>query len=150
MMLKSTVQIRANVSIGIIDAKTGRFLKIIRLHNLVTATGLAAIAGTLAGGNALITHMGLGSSNTVASSGQTGLVTEIERPIITNVSSVGAVATAQYYLASNRLVGQNIREAGLFAGSVLIARIVFDDPRLQPKGNDTASVFSWSVTFAAL
>lgn len=140
--------LRVNVRIDIVDAQSGELRRHHRGHNIVTDVGLAAIAAALAGASGAITHFGLGSGTTAAAAGQTALVSEIARPVITNVESDGAVTTAQYYLGSSSLNGSTLREAGLFVGSTMIARYVYNDPDLQPKDNTVAAVFTWTLTFA--
>jgi hypothetical protein len=97
-----------------------------------------------------ITHFGLGSDSTAPAAGNIALGAELSRPAITRVVSAGPVTTAQFYLSSGTLNGQNIREAGLFIGDTLLARYVFSDVDLQPKTNTVAVVFTWTLTMARL
>jgi hypothetical protein len=122
----------------------------IRGHNLYTNVGLAVLAAGLAGTSSAITHFGLGSSSTVAAATDVALGTEVSKPLITAVTSSGAVATAYYYLGSGMLNGSTLREAGVWVGLSLIARYVYNDADFQPKTSAVAGVFSWTFTFARL
>lgn len=124
-------------------------------HNMVTDVGLAVIAAGLAGTAPTITNFGVGSSSTAENASQTGLIAESTYPsgvsprfTITIVTSEDEVATAQHYISSAHLNSQTLREAGLFAGTSLVARYVYNDADLQPKTSAVAVVFSWTLTLA--
>lgn len=120
----------------------------IRGHNLFTNVGLAVTAASFVSSSANITHFGLGSSSTAAAAGDTALGTEVSKPAITYVSSAAGVTTAQYYLGSGMLNGETLREAGLWVGTSLIARYVFNDADFQPKTSAVGGIFTWTLTFS--
>lgn len=123
-------------------------------HNLVTDVGLSAFARALAGYDSLsqITHIGYGSDSSATVPGQVALVAEVAggRLPISRLVAVGPTATAQHYLGSGQLNGFTLREIGLFAGTILVARFVFNEPTLQPKTAARAVVVTWSVTGSAV
>ena len=123
-------------------------------HNLVTSVGLNAFARALAGYATLsqITHIAYGSDGSATTAGMTGLVAEVAggRLAITRLVAVGPTATAQHYLSSSQLNGLILREIGLFADTILVARFVFNEATLQPKTSARAVVVTWSVTGSAV
>jgi hypothetical protein len=149
-MTQDDLRVRCNVTIAIVDAVTGQVRREHHGHNLVTNAGLAAIAAAFGSSTAgLVTHFGLGSSNTAAAAGDVALGSEVSKPLITYVSSSGAVATMQYYLSSSQLNGSTLREAGLWCNTTtLLARYIFSDADFAPKTNAVAGVFTWTLTIA--
>lgn len=152
ILRRSALMMGANVRVDVLEAHLviGQVVG----HNLVTNVGLSAFARALAGYSTLsqITHIGYGSDSTATIPGQTALGAEVVggRMPITRLVAVGATATAQHYLSSSQLNGQSLREIGLFADTLLVARFVFNEPTLQPKTAARAVVVTWSVTGSAV
>lgn len=143
-----------NVRIDLIDFFSGQFAGRIEGHNLVVSGGLSAFARALAGYDTLsqITHIAYGSDATATVPGQVALGAEVAggRLPISRLVAVGPTATAQHYLASGQLNGLTLREIGLYAGTILVARFTFNEPTLQPKTSARAVVVTWSVTGSAV
>lgn len=114
--------------------------------NLVVTTGKGLVASRLIGNTpSAISHMGLGSSATVPSIGDTQLGTELGRVALGSATASGAVATMVGNFPAGTATG-SIAEAGLFnAASVgtMISRATFSP---IPKGAADAVEITWTIT----
>lgn len=120
--------------------------------NLVVNTGLAYIAGRIAAaGAAVISHMGLGTSNAAAAAAQTALTTELARVVITSITNVTTTVTND----SVRVIATfpagvctgTINEAGLFnaaSAGTMVSRSVLAG---IPKGASDALTITWTIRF---
>ena len=87
-------------------------------HNLVVDAGRKRLAELAAGkvgsyAESYITHIGLGSGNTVESVNDTALVNQQLFPL-TSVEINGRDVQCNFFIANNEAVGLSIRELGLF------------------------------------
>ena len=87
-------------------------------HNLVVDAGRKRLAELAAGkvgsyAESYITHIGLGSGNTVESVNDTALVDQQLFPL-TSVEINGRDVQCNFFIANNEAVGLSIRELGLF------------------------------------
>ena len=88
----------------------------IRIKNMITNAGLAAMAKAAAGlGSMRIKYLAIGSSSTAVSASQIKLVAETARFPVAAGSSSGAVATTVFNILSGEGIGQ-IEELGIFVG----------------------------------
>ena len=118
--------------------------------NLIVNTGLNAILDRLVGtSEAVMSHMGLGSSSTAAAAGQTDLISllgsreAIDSSTVTG-SSVAYVCTFEAGDATG-----TITEAGIFnatSGGTMLCRSVFSS--ITKGANDSLNV-TWTITVTA-
>ena len=123
-------------------------------HNLVVGDGRAFIVSRMLGNSpTVISHMGIGSGNTAASLGQTGLVTEMDRNALTSASAVTtdtANDSAQYVAIFGPGEGTGaIVEAALFnnaTGGNMLSRVVF---AVINKAADDSLTITWKIRIAS-
>lgn len=139
---------KTNVTVEVHDAVTGELLAIHRRHNLVTLAGRNLVRDALNGTSTklAVTAIAVGTGGTAAASGQTALVTETNRSGTSQRSVSDGVMTAQRYLGTNDANGQTLKEAGIFCGSVMFARVVFPD---VVKTSASTVTITWSVSIGA-
>lgn len=116
------------------------------LNNLVVTSGKAHIANRLASNTAVImSHLAVGTTNTAAAVGQTGLVAELDRMSLDSTSVSGATVNYQATFPAGNATG-TIREAGIFnasTGGTMLCRTVFSP---ITKASDDTVVIVWDVT----
>ena len=119
------------------------------VDNLVVATGLNFIASRLKDATAAaMTHMAVGSGNAAAASGNTALVTQINRVALTS-STVTNNAIAFTAIFSEGVGTGAITEAGLFnaaTNGTMLCRTVFGV--VNKESTDTMTI-TWTVTIGA-
>ena len=141
------IGLKTNVVIEARDP-SGRLVNRIRRHNLVTLAGRNlirdALNGTVAGIG--LDKVAVGTGSTAVAPEQTALVAEADRgPISQRVLDDGSL-TVQRYLTTADANGVSIQEAGLFAGSVMLARVVFPE---VAKTSDLTVTITWTVSIGA-
>lgn len=116
------------------------------IDNLVVNVGKTWVAARMvAAAVAVMSHMGIGTTNTAAAGGDTTLAAEAARVALTSGLSSGAVATYIATFPAGTGTGA-IVEAGLFnagAAGTLLARTVFS---VINKGASDAMTITWTVT----
>jgi hypothetical protein len=158
----------ANVRVQVFDASTpaleaaarrgaGRLLSETYQHNLVPTIGRNVQARVLGAGipgvaaASPLTDFALGDDDTATTMADTALGNEIFREAISRGEATDESLIVQFYLSSGRLNGDYLREAALFAGDDLVARVVLGvDARIQPKTNGVAVAFSWELAYSQL
>ena len=117
--------------------------------NLVVTTGKIYIAGKMIATNAdvpvAMTHMALGSDNTAAAIGNTGLGTELGRAVLASATVSGAVVTYTATFGPTVATGAVV-EAGIFNASssgTMLCRTVFS---VVNKGDDDTMSITWQIT----
>lgn len=130
--------------------KSGKVKERRKEKNLIVNTGLNAILDRLVGtSEAVMSHMGLGSSSTAAAAGQTDLISllgsreAIDSSTVTG-SSVAYVCTFEAGDATG-----TITEAGIFNASTsgtMLCRSVFSS--ITKGANDSLNV-TWTITVTA-
>ena len=117
--------------------------------NLVVDTGKEWVAGMMTGVGNTMTHMEVGSGTTVASAGQTALVSAIDRNALQTAGGTKTANTVQFACTWGDGDGDGaLTEAGLFdqsAGGVMLARTVFD---VINKGAGDVMTIVWTITVA--
>lgn len=124
----------------------GEVTEIRTVNNFVVALGKAVIASRLVGNTTpIFSHMAIGSANTVATTSQTSLGTELGRVAITSSSvtnnTIAYIATFPAGTGTGTLT-----EAGIFNASnsgSMLCRTNFN--ALTKSGSDTI-VITWNVT----
>ena len=125
----------------------GRVVK--EVDNLVVDVGKDWVAGMMKGVGAPMSHMEVGSGTTVASAGQTALVSAIDRNALTVAGGTVTANTIQFACTWGDGDGNGaLTEAGLFDNSVggnMLARTVFD---VINKGAGDVMTIVWTITVA--
>lgn len=121
-----------------------------RVHNLVVDTGEAHIADQLssAPGQAVMSHMAIGTGSTAAAGGDTTLGAETDRNALTSRTDAGAVVTYVGNWAAGDGTNAALREAGIFnaaAAGTMLARVVYAN--IDKQAADTLQI-TWTLTFA--
>jgi len=140
--LKATGQVQIDITRadGTVETK--------EIKNLVVSTGLNYIVSRMKDATATVmSHMAIGSGNTAAAAGNTGLGTELGRVALTS-TTVNA-NTIQYVAAFPAGTGTgSITEAGLFnaaSGGTMLCRTVFG---VVTKDTGDSMTVTWTVTVA--
>ena len=116
-------------------------------HNLVVTAGKEWVADRMANANTVMTHMAIGTGTTAAAAGNTALVTELDRNVLT--VSGGTVSTNTIQYACTWAAGDGtgaITEAGIFDASSagdMLARTVF---AVVNKGAADSMTITWTIT----
>lgn len=148
-MINENLKLKGNVSIVLKD-KNGKVKEERSIKNLIVTAGLGFIASRMAGtGDAVMSHMGLGSGTTAAAAGQTDLVSILGSREALDSSTV--VSNTVAYVSSFEAGDATgaITEAGIFNASSsgsMLCRTVFDV--VNKAADDTLSV-TWTITLTA-
>tara|TARA_A100001037_G_scaffold283540_1_gene289085 strand:+ start:34 stop:486 length:453 start_codon:yes stop_codon:yes gene_type:complete len=118
--------------------------------NLIVNAGLNAILDRLVGtSEAVMSHMGLGSSSTAAAAGQTALVSQLgSREAIDSSTVTGSSVAYVCTFEAGDATG-TITEAGIFnaaSGGTMLCRSVFSS--ITKGANDSLNV-TWTITVTA-
>lgn len=122
----------------------------IHVPNLIVTTGTTYIAGRIFNNaQTVMSHMAVGSSTTVASAGQTGLVTELARKVFdTSSTSANTVTYSATYIPG--VATGALTESGIFnaaTAGTMLCRTAFG---VVTKGSaDTVSI-TWTITVNAV
>ena len=118
--------------------------------NLIVNTGLNAILDRLVGtSEAVMSHMGLGSSSTAAAAGQTALVSQLGSREALDSSTVTGSSVAYVCTFEAGDATGTITEAGIFnasSGGTMLCRSVFSS--ITKGANDSLNV-TWTITVTA-
>jgi hypothetical protein len=125
----------------------GELLRDATYDNLVVTTGLEWIAGRLSNSPpTYMNYIAVGTSNTAPSAGQTTLVAEIARQVVTVTGGSASGATIIYSTSYGAGVGTGaLQEAGIFqssSGSTMLSRVTF--AVINKAAGDTVSVV-WTI-----
>jgi hypothetical protein len=117
-------------------------------NNLVVTTGLQWIAGRLSNSPpTYMNYIAVGTSNTAPSAGQTTLVAEIARQVITVPGGSASGATIIYSTSYGAGVGTGaLQEAGIFqsaSASTMLSRVTF--AVINKAAGDTVSIV-WTIS----
>lgn len=124
---RAQIVVAENVTVLVQD-RHGRVLWRWRGKNLVTNVGLATLPLWMAGTTQAILYGAVGTSNTAADPGQTGLINEVYRANVAQRTPTGETHTTRFFVPTTAANGQTLREAGLFTGdNRLFSRFVHDD-----------------------
>lgn len=148
-MIIENLSLRANVTVDIVDAVTGRRLRRICGHNRVVTAGLNLLRDLLSGVVATpLTYFGYGTDNTSVTLADVALNAQVARDTITSFTSDNGQLTVKYYLASTAGNGNTIKEIGLFTASVagtMYARYVLESSVV--KTSAVAVIFTWTLSW---
>lgn len=117
------------------------------IPNLVVTAGKNFIASRMIGSTTAMSHMAIGSTNTAAAAGDTGLGGELGRVALSSSSTTGAVTTYSATFPAGTGTGAVV-EAGVFNASssgTMLCRTTF---AVVNKGaNDTLTI-TWQITIS--
>lgn len=145
------LSVRGKLNIVLTDAN-GNIKDQRELDNLVVGSGITYIASRMKDATATVmSHMALGTGNTVAAPGQTALVTSLGARVA--LSTTTAYATNIVYTAAF-LAGADtegpVTEAGIFnalTAGTMLCRTVF--PVVNKGLGDSMSI-TWTITLTAV
>lgn len=116
------------------------------IKNLVVTAGKSWIAGRMLSASAsVMTHLAVGTSNTVASASNTALISQLARVALTSSTITGNQITYNAFIPSGTGTGI-LREAGIFnaaTSGTMLCRTVFSD--VNKDASDTLTV-NWTIT----
>lgn len=116
------------------------------IDNLVVTAGKNFVASRMVGtASAVMSHMGIGTTNTAAAAGDTALGAEAARVAVSGASAAANVVTYSATFPAGTGTGA-IVEAGLFnagSGGTMLARTVFS---VINKGASDSMTITWTVT----
>lgn len=117
------------------------------IPNLVVTAGKNFIASRMTDSTTAMSHMAIGSTNTAAAAGNTGLGGELGRVALSSSSTTGAVTTYSATFPAGTGTGAVV-EAGIFNASssgTMLCRTTF---AVVNKGaNDTLTI-TWQITIS--
>ena len=153
-MCQHNVIINTNVRILVRHAETDEVIKEMRVHNLVTDSGLNKLRDMI--GYPYVTcdgktpdYMAVGTSSTAPAADQTALITEVFRTKLANrVPDTKSIAFYAY-ISPTEANGNTLREVGLFteiSAGELWARAVHT---AIAKTVSLSFTYEWTFTFAA-
>ena len=148
-MFNENLKLSGQVAIVLRD-KDGNVKEERTEKNLVVTSGLNYIASRIKDASATaMSHMALGSGTTVASAGQTDLVTLLGSREALDSTTVTASAVA--YVSSFEAGDATgaVTEAGIFnasTGGTMLCRVKFD---VVNKAADDTMTVTWTITVAA-
>jgi hypothetical protein len=124
------VSVRGIIEVMEQDASSGEILTHYRGPNRVTDAGLSLIADRIRGNTGIsgVTQYALGSSSTPPTAGDTALLAELFRNVLTQTRVTGAELKVTLFLGSTEGNGFTFREGGAFnEQNTLLCRGVFPD-----------------------
>jgi len=151
--MKENLKLRGIVT-AILRDKDGNVKQEQTIDNLVVTGGLGFITDRMQGaGTGVISHMGVGTTNTAPATGNTALVAEVgTRATVTasRVTTTTANDTAQYVstFTAGNATGALV-EAGLFnasTGPLMVSRVVF---AVINKGASDSLDITWKIQLTA-
>lgn len=147
-MIKDLIEMRGDVTVNLFD-KDGNVKDTRQIKNMVVTAGKEFIAAsmlkTTTDSPVAMTHMALGSDNTAAAIGNTGLGSELGRAALASAAVSGAVVTYTATFAPTVGTGAVV-EAGIFNASssgTMLCRTVFS---VVNKGADDTMSITWQIT----
>lgn len=117
------------------------------IPNLVVTAGKNFIASRMTGSTTAMSHMAIGSTNTAAAAGDTGLGGELGRVALSSSSTTGAVTTYSATFPAGTGTGAVV-EAGIFNASssgTMLCRTTF---AVVNKGSNDTLTITWQVTIS--
>ncbi len=142
--MKDKMDVKGKVKIQLI--RNGKVISEQTADNIIVTTGKALIATLISGSGTTFTHMGIGSSNTTEVVGDSGLVSELGRVILTSKTPTANVLSYIGDFPAGTGTG-TIQEAGLFNASTsgtMLNRVTFSS--VNKTASDALKI-TWDVTF---
>ena len=145
-MLNEVLKVTGKLDIIRTD-KNNNVVEKIHVPNLVVNTGKTYIANRMINNSGMMSHMAMGTGDTVADVLQTGLVTEIARVALTSSNNLNNIVTYVATFAPGVATG-GLKEAAIFdasTGGAMLCRTVFNV--INKNVDDTVTV-SWAITIS--
>lgn len=147
-MIESNIKLSGRLNVVLLDAN-GNKKDERNINNLVVTDGLEFIASRMTGtGDAIMSHMALGSGATAAAAGDAGLGSELGRVALTDDAVSGSSITYSATFGAGESTGA-VTEAGIFnnaTGGTLLCRTVFSTVN---KGASDSLAVTWTVSISA-
>lgn len=114
--MRDGISVRGHLRVIERDARTGRVLDDYRGPNRVTSVGLDLLADRLRGNTAMsgLSHYAIGTGSTPPTAGDTALVAESYRDLLTQTSVTAGELTLTLFLGSTQGNGVTYQEGGAF------------------------------------
>ena len=146
-MFTESINVKGNLEVILLD-KNGNQKDYRKINNLVVAVGKDTIASRMVGNTtAIMSHMAIGSSNTIATTSQTALGTELGRVALDSTSRSSNTITYVATFGAGTGTGA-LTEAGILnaaSSGSLLCRTVFG---VVTKSASDTIVITWNVTVA--
>ena len=124
------MRVRGTIDVIETDVKTGRRMSHSRVKNIVTTLGETMIADRLRGNTGVggVSQYAIGGDATPAVAGDTGLLNELYRAVVTQTRASGNQLKITLHLGSTQGNGLTFREGGAFnEQGTMLCRGVFPD-----------------------
>ena len=142
------IRVRENVLVEIRDHRTGRVRRL-RRSNLVVTAGLNLLRDLLDQTQGPVTHFAVGTSSTAASAGQTALVAEVYRNVVSQRDKpANGQIVHRCFIPTTAANGSTLKEAGLFNDAIagtMFTRFVMSD---IAKTSSISVTITWTHTFS--
>jgi len=138
-----------NVFIEVRDAVTGHVLRRLRARNSIILAGRNLVRDVLRGAVTEPTHAAVGTNATAVADGDTALVTEIHRNVLTQRLAGSSKVTWKFFLPSTVANGNTLKEAGIFnavTAGIMLSRVTFAD---IIKTTSISITFTWVHTITS-
>lgn len=146
--LTSGFRMTGRLHILVQDATTGKILRDEWTDNKIVTTGLDLVRDLLINTSAAPTDIAVGTDNTAPVAGDTTLVTEVFRNLITRRTASPQKATFQLFLDTGDANGNTLVEAGIFnrsSGGDMLSRVIF---AAIVKTSGVTATLTWDITIA--
>ena len=141
--------VRENVAIEIVHHDRGD-IEHRRAKNLVVTAGLNLLRDLLDQTQGPITHFATGTSNTAAAAGQTALVAEVYRQVVSQRDKSSAEIIHRCFIPTTAANGNTLREGALFnaaSAGTMFSRVTHDD---IVKTSSVSVTYTWTHTLATV
>ncbi len=146
--LTSGFRMSGRLHILVQDARTGEVLRDEWADNKIVTTGLDLVRDLLINTSAAPTHIAVGTDSMAPAAGNTALVTEVFRNLITRRTASPQKATFQLFLDTGDANGNTLKEAGIFnrsSGGTMLSRVTYAD---IVKTSGITATLTWDITIA--
>ena len=141
--------IRENVQTEIRHHDTG-LIEQLSSKNLVVTSGLNLLRDLLDQTQGPITHFAVGTNATAPAAGNTALIAEVYRQVVSQRDKSSAQIIHRCFVPTSAASGNTLREAGLLnsaSGGTLFSRVTHDD---IVKTNSVSVTHTWTHTLATV
>ena len=147
MIKKDSSKVTGSVNV-VVRGEDGAVKQEFTVPNLVVDSGLDFIASRMEGtSDAIMSHMAIGTDNTVANSADTALGAEVARVVLTSgiatSNAIAYVATFPAGTGTGALTEAGVLNAG--SGGIMLCRTVFS---VINKGASDSMTVTWTVTIS--
>lgn len=141
--------IRENVEIEIVHHDRGD-IEHLRAKNMVVTAGLNLLRDLLDQTQGPITYFAVGTNNTAPAAGQTALLGEVYRQVVSQRDKASAQIVHRCFVPTTAGNGNTLQEAALFnasSGGSMFSRVIHDP---IVKTNTVSITHTWTHTLATV